>query len=550
MSTDRDTTRIVRSWLEEGATALPDRVLDAVLDQLPTTPQRRSLWPARRFSDMNALARFAVAAAAVVAVALVGITLLPKQGGVAAPTRSASPIPSPISPASPSPRLLPSTGDLTAGTYSIPAGDSAPVALTLTVPAGWSTDEGFISKGPTKKVGESPLVYYRDRNVVTPWIVTHVYDGICQDRKLVSAGTTASQLARVLGAQKGRTVSAPTSVTLGGLPATRMEMTVPAALDVATCDGGIIRFWPDAGPDENGGLCCTAPGSTDVVYVVDAPGHPFVIVARHQASSTPAEIAELDAIVGSISIESPPSTASRSPAALLTAPEPGGDLPPGTYIIDRPFPARATITIPSGWTKYTVDDRVAAILVNHAKPFDGSGWGLFLLAGPHFYVDPCQPSKGTVGAGAVTTAAAVTKLLTGSTAWDTRTANASVGGRPATVVTVTAHRDTTSCRDAGATLWQTWDGTDYVIAPGQVAQLTVVDVDGVPIVILTSDFPESSKWENDHSGMAPNPTAHTADQIELRQILASVRIESASAASSPTVTSSPSAGPAASPSGS
>ena len=35
MSTERDTTRIVRSWLEVGATALPDRVLDAVLDQLP-----------------------------------------------------------------------------------------------------------------------------------------------------------------------------------------------------------------------------------------------------------------------------------------------------------------------------------------------------------------------------------------------------------------------------------------------------------------------------------------------------------------------------------
>ena len=50
MSTDRDTTRIVRSWLEEGATALPDRVLDAVLDQVPATSQRRSWWPAWRFA--------------------------------------------------------------------------------------------------------------------------------------------------------------------------------------------------------------------------------------------------------------------------------------------------------------------------------------------------------------------------------------------------------------------------------------------------------------------------------------------------------------------
>ena len=56
MSTDRDVTRIVRSWLEDGATALPDRVLDNVLDQLPATSQRRAWWPARRLREMNSCA--------------------------------------------------------------------------------------------------------------------------------------------------------------------------------------------------------------------------------------------------------------------------------------------------------------------------------------------------------------------------------------------------------------------------------------------------------------------------------------------------------------
>src|SRR4029077_3944808 len=82
MSPDRDTTRIVRSWLEEGATALPDRVLDAVLDQVPATSQRRPLWPPRRFNDMNSTLKFAIAAVAVVVVAVVGVTLLPRSGGV------------------------------------------------------------------------------------------------------------------------------------------------------------------------------------------------------------------------------------------------------------------------------------------------------------------------------------------------------------------------------------------------------------------------------------------------------------------------------------
>ena len=38
MSTDRETTRIVRSWLEEGVTALPDRVLDTCSTNSPRPP--------------------------------------------------------------------------------------------------------------------------------------------------------------------------------------------------------------------------------------------------------------------------------------------------------------------------------------------------------------------------------------------------------------------------------------------------------------------------------------------------------------------------------
>ena len=48
MTTDLDTTRIVRSWLEEGPTTLPEALLDDVLERLPTTPRRRALRPAWR----------------------------------------------------------------------------------------------------------------------------------------------------------------------------------------------------------------------------------------------------------------------------------------------------------------------------------------------------------------------------------------------------------------------------------------------------------------------------------------------------------------------
>jgi hypothetical protein len=91
MSTDRETTRVVRSWLDEGVTKLPDRVLDLVLDQVPATPQRRSGWSAWRSYRMNTYAKLAAAAAAVLVVAVVGYQFLPGRPGNGGPGPSPTP---------------------------------------------------------------------------------------------------------------------------------------------------------------------------------------------------------------------------------------------------------------------------------------------------------------------------------------------------------------------------------------------------------------------------------------------------------------------------
>jgi hypothetical protein len=96
MSTDREVTRIVRSWLDEGVTTLPDRVLDAVLDQIPATPQRRAWWPARRRPTLHTYARFGLAAAAFVMVAVAGIGIYANTvGRSSVPTHSSAPSRSP-----------------------------------------------------------------------------------------------------------------------------------------------------------------------------------------------------------------------------------------------------------------------------------------------------------------------------------------------------------------------------------------------------------------------------------------------------------------------
>ncbi len=211
---------------------------------------------------------------------------------------------------------LPSTGSLDPGSYYISDGRVTPGRFTFTVPAGWETEEAFV----TKDLDPSTSVSARDVMLVT-WIVSHVYADICDwEGTMVDVGGTVGfslptvvQLADALVAQKGRVASAPADVMLGGFPAKRIELTVPADLDITACDGGIIRFWPDTGGSESGGLCCAPAGSTDVVYVVDVDGNTFVVVARHTAASSAEDRAELDAIVASIQIDHPATSSSAAP---------------------------------------------------------------------------------------------------------------------------------------------------------------------------------------------------------------------------------------------
>jgi hypothetical protein len=89
MSTENDVARSLRSWLREDRHEDADRVLDAVFDQVPATPQRRAGWLARRFPPMNNTIRIGIAAAAVVVLTIVGWRFLPGPS-VSEPPRFAS----------------------------------------------------------------------------------------------------------------------------------------------------------------------------------------------------------------------------------------------------------------------------------------------------------------------------------------------------------------------------------------------------------------------------------------------------------------------------
>ena len=97
MRSEHESTRVVRSWLENGSTALPDRVLDAVLSELPSTPQRRPLWSLRRNQNMSLFLKLAAGVAVIAVAVIVGISFLPGGTSVGAPaaTPVSTPTPSP-----------------------------------------------------------------------------------------------------------------------------------------------------------------------------------------------------------------------------------------------------------------------------------------------------------------------------------------------------------------------------------------------------------------------------------------------------------------------
>ena len=108
MTDQRELDRILGKFLADGADGVADRVIDAALDQIDHTPQRRVMRMPRRFQTMPTITR--LAAAAVIGVLAVGgafYLIKPSQAtiGGPSPTPSATAGPTPTVKPSPSPTL-------------------------------------------------------------------------------------------------------------------------------------------------------------------------------------------------------------------------------------------------------------------------------------------------------------------------------------------------------------------------------------------------------------------------------------------------------------
>lgn len=300
MSADRDVTRVVRSWFHEDAHEDADRVLNLVLDELDTTPQRRANWLARRFPVMNSsFIRYGVAAVVIVAVAILGLNLVTKDvGGPPAATQTPTP--------SPSPSAEPTSihdGLLSAGTYSL---DSA-LRITFELPAGWSGCCGASGIAKEERPGLFSGILYSN---ITEIIV---YGDPCNWAQTTTTEPRGAEaIAAALASQPGRDGTEPARVNVGGVAGLHVRLTVP--LDLATtpqpdgdvnfidCDEQLYASWTTAALAPDPDRYHQGLGQIDDLYIVDIGDQTVVFDVMSFEETSASDRAALDAIVASIRI--------------------------------------------------------------------------------------------------------------------------------------------------------------------------------------------------------------------------------------------------------
>jgi hypothetical protein len=273
MTTERDPrTRIVLSWLHEDAHEDAERVLLRALDEVDATAQHRRSWPVRWLTDMNAFAKLAIAAAAVVVIAVAGIQFLPRSGTSGGPP---SPTPSPT--ATPAYAQL-TKGPLAPGRYAL----YDALVTSIEVPAGWEGKPPFVRK----LGGDADGLWW---GPIRP--ASQVFSDACKGTKLTPVDGTLRGLVDALDAQVG-TDATISEVTLGGLPATRVDL----VKDLASCSGGAdsgLNLWSTPG-----GMTGLSPGARGIVYVLEKDGE-LVVFIGIDYNATPSGSAELEGVIAS-----------------------------------------------------------------------------------------------------------------------------------------------------------------------------------------------------------------------------------------------------------
>jgi hypothetical protein len=177
-----------------------------------------------------------------------------------------------------------------AGCLEIPGGevgfDVGGVVALVTLSNKWhAVDNGFhhLENGACGSSGSMRL----DLGVVS-----EVYTDSCH---WIGTGTGLGDPTTTTAfSAQGFETNRSTEATIAGYPAVRFDFSAPVDFDLNACDAQTLRLWGE-GPAMDPGLSVT-------VLLLQVDDVPVGVAATRNADATPAEIAELDAILASLRI--------------------------------------------------------------------------------------------------------------------------------------------------------------------------------------------------------------------------------------------------------
>ena len=299
MSASHDISSLVRSWIREDEYDSADRVLQAVLSQLDSTPQRRSWWPARRSRRMNLYTKLAVGAAAILVVIVLGYQLLPRQTstiGGPSPTPLVTSPPTPTAPATaqptPKPDVVPPQGPLAIGRHPLNL-EGVPMSFEVTT-AGWVSNGIF---GWDKGLGADPasggfIVWQDDAD--------GIFSDPCTQEMAPPAGPSALDMAEAIASVPlVEVVTPPKQLTIDGRNAVEVAIRIPDTLPCAPND---YYLWYDETIAGNARYA-TDYGMTIRVWIIEEDGHRLQLDAETYAGAKRAILDEVEAIATSIQFE-------------------------------------------------------------------------------------------------------------------------------------------------------------------------------------------------------------------------------------------------------
>ena len=304
-----DTDRVLRHWLSDGPATMPDRVVDVVADRISQQPQRRA-WRLIRRPTMNATFKYGIAIAAVLAIAVVGYNLLPKNMSYGGPGPTATPAPTAT--------LVPTTaptavavscdsgtrgclGRLTGGTYS--SANFKPT-LTYTVPApvsdvpaaAWANSTDLSRTYTLVPPGGGSFTFQVISEIAIPEQTPD-----CTAKQKSGAGTSVAAWVDYVTKHPGLTADAPKPVSIGGYSGFSVHF-ARAASWTATCPGSVgpaIAMYVH--PGANGGGVRIVDDQQETFFFVDVAGETVLVIVESgpTAAAHAADLAVAQPIIDS-----------------------------------------------------------------------------------------------------------------------------------------------------------------------------------------------------------------------------------------------------------